>query len=103
MVGIPVDGSHRLFDRDAVHEIYAEWRTLFNLYDPPRTAVAEAWVPASRRARYASPEGLGQAFNFDLLQAEWNAPQFRSIIADNLRQAEETGASPISRAPASQT
>ena len=93
MVGIPVDGSHRLFDRDAVHEIYAEWRTLFNQYDPPRTAVAEAWVPASRRARYASPEGLGQAFNFDLLQAEWNAPQFRSIIADNLRQASESGAS----------
>ncbi|WP_130177908.1 alpha-amylase family glycosyl hydrolase [Cryobacterium sp. SO1] len=90
---MPVDGSHRLFDRNEVHEIYAEWRALFNSYDPPRTAVAEAWVPAERRARYASPEGLGQAFNFDLLKAEWNAAEFRSIIEDNLREAEQSGAS----------
>ena len=62
------DGAHRLLDRDEVHEIYREWREVFNAYDPPRTAVAEAWVPARRRSRYASPEGLGQAFNFDLLQ-----------------------------------
>ena len=30
--------------------------------------VAEAWVHPSRRPRYASPAGLGQAFNFDLLR-----------------------------------
>ena len=59
--------AHPLRDRDEVHEIYREWRRLFDEYDPPRTAVAEAWVAAHRRARYASPEGLGQAFNFDLL------------------------------------
>ena len=46
-------------------------------YDPPRTAVAEAWVPAHRRSRYASPEGLGQAFNFDLLAADWDATTFQ--------------------------
>jgi alpha-glucosidase len=90
---MPVDGSHRLFDRNEVHEIYADWRRLFNTYDPPRTAVAEAWVPAERRARYASPEGLGQAFNFDLLKAEWDAVEFRTIIEDNLRQAGLSGAS----------
>ena len=60
-----------------MHEIYAEWRQVFNEYDPPRTAVAEAWVHASRRARYASPQGLGQAFNFDLLQADFDADEFR--------------------------
>ena len=50
------DGVHRLQDRDEVHEIYREWRELFDRYDPPRTAVAEAWVKsAHRRARYASP------------------------------------------------
>ena len=90
---LPIDGSHRLFDRDAVHEVYAEWRRLFNEYDPPRTAVAEAWVPAERRARYASPDGLGQAFNFDLLRAEWDAQQFRTIIEKNLTEAEHSGAS----------
>ena len=37
-----------------------------------------------RRPRYASPDGLGQAFNFDLLEANWNAADFRAIISDNL-------------------
>ena len=90
--GFP-DGSHPFWDRDEVHEIYAEWREVFNEYNPPRTAVAEAWVHASRRARYASPEGLGQAFNFDLLQADFDAAEFREIITRNLAEATESGAS----------
>ncbi|MFJ5700049.1 glycoside hydrolase family 13 protein [Arthrobacter sp. NPDC093139] len=87
-----VDGSHPFWDRDDVHEIYAEWRKVFNEYAPPRTAVAEAWVHAVRRGRYASPEGLGQAFNFDLLQADFDAGQFHSIITKNLAEAAATGA-----------
>lgn len=87
-------GRHPLADRDEVHEIYAEWRKVFNDYDPPRTAVAEAWVETpERRAKYASAEGLGQAFNFDLLVADFAADQFRRIIADNLEQARATGSS----------
>ena len=66
---------------------------VFNEYIPPRTAVAEAWVHADRRGRYASPEGLGQAFNFDLLQAAFDAGQFREIITRNLTESEITGAS----------
>ncbi|OAN42719.1 glycoside hydrolase family 13 protein [Microbacterium sp. H83] len=92
--GMPHDGTHPLHDRDDVHEIYAEWRRVFDEYDPPRTAVAEAWVSTpERRARYASAEGLGQAFNFDLLVADFDAAQFRTIIADNLAQADATGSS----------
>jgi alpha-glucosidase len=87
------DGSHPFWDRDEVHEVYAEWREVFNEYNPPRTAVAEAWVHASRRARYASPQGLGQAFNFDLLQADFDADEFREIITRNLAEATESGAS----------
>ncbi|QCO99463.1 glycoside hydrolase family 13 protein [Arthrobacter sp. 24S4-2] len=90
--GFP-DGSHPFWDRDEVHEIYAEWREVFNEYNPPRTAVAEAWVHATRRARYASPQGLGQAFNFDLLQADFNAEEFQEIITRNLAEATATGAS----------
>jgi alpha-glucosidase len=86
-------GEHPLWDRDEVHSIYAEWRKVFNEYNPPRAAVAEAWVHADRRARYASPEGLGQAFNFDLLQAEFDAAQFREVITKNLAEAAATGAS----------
>ncbi|MDQ8703828.1 glycoside hydrolase family 13 protein [Streptomyces sp. LHD-70] len=87
------DGTHRLQDRDGVHEIYREWRAVFDAYDPPRTAVAEAWVPAHRRARYASPDGLGQAFNFDLLRAGWDPEDFRRIIAENLTLAAASGSS----------
>jgi alpha-glucosidase len=56
--------------------------------------VAEAWVKsAHRRARYASPEGLGQAFNFDLLLADWDATQFQKIIDENMTHAQAAGTS----------
>jgi alpha-glucosidase len=87
------DGSHPLWDRDEVHEIYAEWRRVFDEYDPPRTGVAEACVHPSRRHRYASPEGLGQAFNFDLLEADWDIDQYRKVITDHLAEAQLTGTS----------
>ena len=87
-------GQHPILDRDDVHEVYAEWREVFDEYDPPRTAVAEAWVATpERRAKYASAEGLGQAFNFDLLEADFDAAQFRGFITDNLQQAQITGSS----------
>jgi alpha-glucosidase len=76
-----------------VHDIYVEWRQVFNEYDPPRAGVAEAWVHPSRRARYASPDGLGQAFNFDLLEANWNAGEFLRVITDNLAEAQQHGTS----------
>ncbi len=87
------DGTHPLWDRDEVHEIYAEWRKVFNEYDPPRSAVAEAAVHTSRRARYASPAGLGQAFNFDLMEADYDAAKFRSTITESIEEAERIGAS----------
>ncbi|WP_298255251.1 glycoside hydrolase family 13 protein [uncultured Arthrobacter sp.] len=86
-------GQHPFWDRDDVHAVFEEWRAVFNEYTPPRTAVAEAWVHADRRARYASPEGLGQAFNFDLLRADWDADQFREIITTNLAEVGASGAS----------
>ncbi|MEU1973063.1 glycoside hydrolase family 13 protein [Microbacterium sp. NPDC019599] len=90
---LPFDGKHPLIDRDDVHEIYAEWRKVFNEYDPPRTAVAEAWVDPSRVPLYAHPESLGQAFNFDLLQSDFDAGQFRQVVSDNLDLAAASGSS----------
>jgi alpha-glucosidase len=87
------DGTHPLWDRDEVHDIYAEWRKVFNEYTPPRMAVAEAWVQPLRRRRYASPQGLGQAFNFDLLRADFDAGEFRQVITEHLDEARQTGAS----------
>nr|WP_296764525.1 alpha-amylase family glycosyl hydrolase [Rhodococcus sp. (in: high G+C Gram-positive bacteria)] len=88
-----IHGEHPLWDRDAVHSIYAEWRKVFDEYDPPRMAVAEVWVPPHRVSRYASPDGLGQAFNFDLLKADFDAGQFRKVIENNLTFAADSGAS----------
>ena len=87
------DGTDPIFDRDEVHEVYAAWREVFNEYDPPRVAVAEAWVHPNRRPPYASANGLGQAFNFDLLASKWDADSFRKIITDNLAMSSETGSS----------
>ncbi|HEU5484722.1 MAG TPA: glycoside hydrolase family 13 protein [Microlunatus sp.] len=90
---MPTDGTDPLYDRDEVHEIYREWREVFDSYDPPRTAVAEACAPSSRRALYARPTELGQAFNFDLLAADYDATSFRTAITYCLDQAARSGSS----------
>ncbi len=90
---IPVDGHHPLVDRDDVHEVYAQWREVLDSYDPPRTAVAEAWVDRSRVPLYARPTSLGQSFNFDLLLADFDVEQFRTIVTDNLELAARSGSS----------
>ncbi|WP_343318397.1 glycoside hydrolase family 13 protein [Arthrobacter sp. TMP15] len=88
------DGTDPIFDRDEVHEVFAGWRSVLNEYDPPKAAVAEAWVPfTERRLKYAQPSGLGQAFNFDLLQAPFAAVKFRTIAQRCLLEAEASGAS----------
>ncbi len=85
------DGSHPLWDRDDVHQVYADWRRVFAEYDPPRFAVAEACVHPSRRARYASADSLGQAFNFEMQDADWRATDFRRVIDSGLADMRESG------------
>ena len=87
------DFSHPLFDRREVHDIYREWRKVFNEYNPPRFAVAEAWVVPEHQHLYASMDELGQSFNFDFAQANWYADEFRKAIAAGLKAAAETGGS----------
>ena len=86
------DGSHPLWDRDNVHEIYADWRRILNSYDPPRYAVAEASVHPARRARYASADSLGQAFNFAMQDADWRAEDYRDVINTGLADMINGGA-----------
>ena len=90
---LPIDGTHPVLDRDDVHDVYAEWRAVLDAYDPPRTAVAEAWVAPSRVPLYASATSLGQAFNFDLLEADFDAEQFRTVVENNLALAARSGSS----------
>ncbi|MFD8230260.1 alpha-amylase family glycosyl hydrolase [Streptomyces massasporeus] len=86
-------GTHPFYDRDEVHEIYRDWRKILDAYRPPRMAVAEAWVPGARRVLYARPDELGQAFNFEYLQAGWDAEELRQVITDSLATARAAGAS----------
>ncbi|MFF1306666.1 glycoside hydrolase family 13 protein [Streptomyces sp. NPDC058307] len=86
-------GGHPYWDRDEVHEIYRDWRTILDSYSPPRTAVAEAWVPGPRRALYARADELGQAFNFEYLQTSWGAGELRQVITDSLATARAAHAS----------
>jgi alpha-glucosidase len=79
-----LDGSHPLWDRDDVHEIYAEWRRIFDSYDPPRYAVGEAPVHPTRRARYASADSLGNAFNFAMQDADWRPEHYLQVINTGL-------------------
>lgn len=90
---IPKDGNHPIWDRDDVHKIFEEWRKVLNEYTPPRTAVAEAWVETHRRPPYANAKGLGQAFNFDLLSARFDAKEFHDIVQMNLELAAQSGSS----------
>ncbi|MCK6079392.1 glycoside hydrolase family 13 protein [Microbacterium sp. EYE_5] len=87
------DGQHPFLDRDELVGIYATWREVFESYDPPLFAVGETWVENHRRVRYASPETLGQAFNFEFLWNPWEAKRFVDVIDENLRLADEAGSS----------
>lgn len=87
------DGSHPWFDRDDLMEVYRSWRRVFDSYDPPRFAVAEASVLPERRSRYASPETLGQAFNFSMQEADWRADDVRAVVTQALDEVARTRAS----------
>ena len=82
------------FDRDGVHEIYRQWRKIFNEYKN-RMTVGEAFVyPTSRLAHYVRPDELHQIFNFDFLLIEWNAEKIREAAARVISELATVGAPP---------
>ncbi|WVR08821.1 hypothetical protein IAU60_005879 [Kwoniella sp. DSM 27419] len=87
------DLKHPILDRDATQEIYKAWRKVFNEYDPPLMAVAESWVAPDRKYLYASPEGLGQAFSFDILLCNFSAKEYQHCIQHSLETSKATGSS----------
>jgi len=81
------------WDQDGVHEIYRQWRKIFDSYEGDRMAVAEAWVsPASRIARYLRSDELANSFNFDFLTSPWSADDLRKNINLSLESIQEVGA-----------
>jgi alpha-glucosidase len=82
------------FDRDGVHEIYREWRKIFNEYKD-RMTVGEAFVyPTSRLANYVRPDELHQIFNFDFLLIEWDAAKIREAASRVISELATVGAPP---------
>ncbi len=89
------DGSDPMWDRDAVHDIYREWRKLFGRYHPAKYAVGESWTPFSERVfQYARQDELGAIFDFSLEKAAWNRDEYRATIERTRRYAIMAGTAP---------
>jgi len=83
-----------ILDRDEVQEIYRDWRSLLNSYPGDRMAVAEAWVPPERAARYVAPDTLHQIFNFDFMSVPWDADRILAVVEKTMRELETVLAPP---------
>jgi alpha-glucosidase len=83
------------FDREGVHQIYREWRRIFDSYDRPILTVAEAWVqPPARALKYIRSDELRQVFNFDLLIAPFSAELLFGSISSTLTLFDDIDALP---------
>jgi alpha-glucosidase len=83
------------WDNDDVHDIYRHWRRIADSYNGDRVLMGECWVtPPQRLARYVRPGELHQVFNFEYLQAPWDAAALRRAIDDSLGALDAVGATP---------
>jgi alpha-glucosidase len=88
----PENGKDPRFDVDGVHDVHRRIRRVLEAY-PDKMAVGEVWVDTDERlALYVRPDELNLAFNFRLLQAEWDATQFRDAIEDSMAAMRVVGA-----------
>ena len=79
--------------QNGVHEIYRDWRRVIDGYGRDAVFVAEAWVePLSKLARWVRPGEMHQAFNFEYLEANWDAARLRRVITDSLKAFGSVGA-----------
>jgi len=85
--------GHPFWDRDEIHPIVRRWREILDEYDDTMM-VAEAWVRTDRRPLYLRPDEYHQAFDFDFLEAEWDANAFEKIIVESLDAAAGVGSHP---------
>lgn len=88
-VGHMTQPGHPFWDVDPELAHYRPWRDLFDSYQPPRFAVAEADARGGRRVAYASL--LGQSFNFQMQDADWTHDSFAEAIRAGLDDAELVG------------
>lgn len=75
-----------ILDRDEVQDIYRQWRLVLDDYPGDRMAVAEAWVPPERAARYVAGDTLHQIFNFDFMSVPFEASAIESVIRRTMEE-----------------
>ena len=68
-------------DQPEVHDVIAEMRAVIDDY-PERLLIGEIYLPLERLMKYygQSGEGVHLPFNFQLLQAPWQAERLASLI-----------------------
>lgn len=68
-------------DQPEVHDVIAEMRSVIDDY-PERLLIGEIYLPLERLMKYygQSGEGVHLPFNFQLLQAPWEAERLASLI-----------------------
>ena len=86
--------GHPHWDRDEIHPINRRWRAVLDKYEGDRMMVAEAWVRPETYPLYLRADEYHQVFNFDLLQAEWDASAMRGIIVESVGKASDVGSTP---------
>jgi alpha-glucosidase len=85
--------DHPHWDRDEVHEVYRGWRAVIDAYAGDRVFCAEAWVPnPDRFAQYLRKDELHTAFNFNFLDAPWDASAVRKAVDQTVGELREVGA-----------
>ncbi|MEA2685725.1 MAG: alpha-glucosidase [Actinomycetota bacterium] len=97
--GFVVSGAaaagHPHWDRDEVHDVYRRWRAVTDAYGRDVAFVGEAWVETPvQLARYLRADELHTAFNFEFLQASWDAAELRTAIDTSIDALAAVGAPP---------
>jgi alpha-glucosidase len=88
----PDGGDDPRFDVDGVHDVHRLIRRVLDAY-PERMTIGEVWVHTDERlSRYVRPDELNLAFNFRLLQADWDGEALRAAIVDSMAAMAAVGA-----------
>lgn len=95
VVPIAHGGKDPRFDHDDVHDIHRFIRSVVDRYGD-RMTVGEVWVDDDARfSDYIRPDELHQAFNFAILEASFDAEEFRTAIIGSLAATAVVGRLPV--------
>ncbi|PVU82709.1 alpha-glucosidase [Cellulomonas sp. WB94] len=82
--GAPGTSNEFMWNQPGVHDVYRRWRKIADEYGA--CFVGEVWVASTADlVAYASPDELGQAFDFHLLVQPWHAASIRGAVEHGLR------------------